>query len=190
MTPVAMLLDSGAVDGMNHRIAASALFIAALACATPAAAADNPLPAALRQGGASERAACDGIRRALDAASDAALVVRTSVEIGFNPCQAIRCALEGAGGEARDRLCRKVVFGAVEAGVPADVVARCTAEACAPPLVAALLAESLLEVSYCYLGPRPPSAAVPEQRSEPLIDRSFFQTPPPQISPFDFRSAP
>lgn len=141
----------------------------------------------LRQQSAAERTACVGIRRTLGAGSDPVLVVRSAVELGYNSCQVIRCALEGAADGDTGGLCRKVVQGAVAAGVPSDVIARCSAGVCDPAGVAAILAGSLLELNYCYIGFQPSGAPDPGTPRPPVIDRAL---PQPQASPYTFPAGP
>lgn len=141
----------------------------------------------LRQQSAAERSACVGIRRTLTAGSNPVLVVRTAVELGYNPCQVIRCALEGAADGDKGELCRNVVQGAVAAGVPSDVIARCSSDACDPAGVAAILAGSLLELNYCYIGFQPSEAPDPGKPQPPVIDRAL---PQPQVSPYTFPGGP
>lgn len=137
----------------------------------------------LRQQSAAERAGCAAIARALGSGTDPALVVRTAVELGYNPCQVIRCALEGrCEREGAGADLARVLQGAVAAGVPEDIIARCSVEACADPAaVAALLADLLLEPSYCYFAPREPGAPVALPPVQPLPDRDL-----PEISPYRF----
>lgn len=141
----------------------------------------------LRQQSAAERSACVGIRRTLTAGSDPVLVVRTAVELGYNSCQVIRCTLEGAADRDTGELCRNVVQGAVAAGVPSDVIARCSADVCDPAGVAAILAGSLLELNYCYIGFQPSGAPDPGQPRPPVIDRALPQA---QASPYTFPAGP
>ena len=111
------------------------------------------------------------------------LVVRTAVELGYNSCQVIRCALEGKTEIDRETLCEKVIRGAVAAGVQPDVVSRCASEVCDPAAVAAVLAATLLEPNYCYFFPQPLVAPEPLPPPGPAVDRS---QPGPQASPFTF----
>ena len=163
--------------------AAVALLAVALLAPTPRAAAVEPAGGRPAAQSAAERAACDGVQRALAAGQDAALVVRTAVEMGYNPCQVIRCALEGRCGGDEPETLEQAIRGAAAAGVPEDVIARCAGEACDPGAVAALLAGILLEPNYCYFSPRPPGAAATLPPARPVVDRD---SPPAQASPFTF----
>jgi hypothetical protein len=203
-----MLVDFPSMTRARRRIVSVALAAAALAGPAAVRAEGTPdlIRETLRQASPAERAACTGVRRTLAAGNDATRVVRTAVELGFNPCEVLRCALEGVDGDERDRLCRLAVLGAAQAGVPADVIARCTAAACDPVGVAALLAAALREPNYCYVGSPPPGAPAAGQTA-PVVDRAIAQPPepplpppplppveppppPPQISPFAFPSGP
>jgi hypothetical protein len=136
----------------------------------------------LRQQSDAGQAGCTGVQRALAAGTDARLVVRTAVEIGYNSCQMIRCALEAKVDRENMNLCEKVIRGAVEAAVPVDVISRCSSEVCDPAAVAAILGETSLDPYYCYFSDRPLTA--PELLPPPpIIDRS---APPAQASPFAF----
>jgi hypothetical protein len=135
-----------------------------------------------RQQSAAERASCAGVQRGISTGTDAVLVVRTAIELGYNSCQVIRCALEGKALTDKRTHCEKVVRGAIAAGVSADVVSRCATDSCDPDAIAAILADTLLEPNYCYLFPRPPAAPEPPQR-QAVIDR---QAQPPQASPHTF----
>lgn len=160
------------------KIAAAALLAAALLAPVPRAAAVEPAGQS-----AAERAACDGVQRALASGQDAALVVRTAVEMGHNACHVVRCALAGRCGGDEPEALGQAIRGAAAAGVPQDVIARCAGDACDPGAVAALLAGILLEPNYCYFSPRPPGAGAALPPPRPVVDRS---SPPPQVSPFSF----
>lgn len=161
--------------------AAAALLAGVLLSPAARAAAAEPAPDSLRQQGAAERAGCAGVQRARAGGAEPALVVRTAVELGYNPCQVIRCALAGRCPADNAPDLEQVIRGAAAAGVATDVIARCTVEACGDPAaVAALLATILLEPNYCYFAPGPPAPLPPAQ---PVIDRG---TPPPQVSPYRF----
>jgi len=136
----------------------------------------------LRQQSEAGQAGCAGVHRALASGTDARLVVRTAVEIGYNSCQVIRCALEVKIDAGKTTLCEKVIRGAVEAAVPADVISRCSTEACDPAAIAAILGETSPDPYYCYFSDRPLTA--PELLPPPpIIERSM---PPAQASPFTF----
>lgn len=111
------------------------------------------------------------------------LVVRTAVELGYNSCQVIRCALEGKTQADKEALCEKVIRGAVAAAVPAEVISRCSSDVCDPSAVAAILAATSSEPSYCYFFPKLDAPAPPAPR-EAAFDRSV---PQPQASPFAFK---
>ena len=168
---------------LPQRAAGAALLAFALFGPAPRATAAEPASGRPTAQSAAGRAACDGVQRALAAGQDAALVVRTAVEMGHNPCQVLRCALAGGCGGDEPETLEQAIRGAAAAGVPEDVIARCAGEACNPGAVAALLAGILLEPNYCYFSPRPPGtgAALPPPR--PVVDRS---SPPAQVSPFRF----
>jgi len=136
-----------------------------------------------RQQSAAERASCAQVQKSISSGTDATLVVRTAVELGYNACQVIRCALEGESSPDRRTHCEKVIRGAVAAGVQADVISRCAADACDPASIAATLADTFLEPNYCYFFPRLPVAPDPPPSQQPVIDR---QVQPPQASPFTF----
>jgi hypothetical protein len=172
---------------MNGTLASLALAAALAGGADGAVAAtpSNLVSETLRQQSAAERSSCAGVRRTIQAGADASLVVRTGVELGYNSCQVIRCALEtgpAAPAPGARALCEQVIRGAVSAGVQPDVISRCSADACDPAAVAAILAATLLEPNYCYFSPREvePDPAAPPQ---PVIDRDY---PRPQASPFRF----
>ena len=161
----------------------AAVVLAVMALLSPAqrGAAAESARDLVRPRSAAERAGCDGIQRARAAGADAALTVRTAVELGYDPCQVIRCALAGRCPADNAPDLEPVIRGAAAAGVPADVVARCAAEACdEPAAVAALLAAVMFEPDYCYFAPRPPAPLPPPR---PVIDRD---SPPPQVSPYKF----
>ena len=170
----------------SSRITAALGCIAATMLCTargvPAQTASDLVRETLRQQSAAERSSCAGVQRTIAAGTDATVVVRTAVELGYNACQVIRCALEGTTGRDRDSRCEKVVRGAIAAGVQPDVISRCSADACDPAAVAALFAATLLEPDYCYFYPLPLAAPAPPPPAEPVFDRST----PPQISPFTF----
>lgn len=138
----------------------------------------------LRQQSDAGQAGCSGVKRALSAGTDARLVVRTAVELGYNPCQMIRCVLETKAGQLDTTLCERVIRGAVEAAVQPDVVSRCSGEVCDPAAVAAILGETSLDPYYCYFTARPLAAPEPLPPPSPIVDRA---TPPAaQASPFTF----
>lgn len=137
----------------------------------------------LRQQSDAGQAGCIGAQRALAAGTDARLVVRTAVELGYNPCQIIRCTLATKPDGETTTLCEKVLRGAVEAAVPADVISRCSSEVCDPAAVAALLGDMFLDPYYCYFSDRPLSAPEALPPPPPIIDRGM---PPAQASPFAF----
>jgi hypothetical protein len=176
---------------MKHRnaaIGASFLLSAALlgsALGVRAETTENLLRETLRQQSAAGRSSCAGVQRTLAAGTDATLVVRTAVELGYNSCQVLRCALEGELLPDTDKtsFCEKVIRGAVAAGVQSDVISRCAAESCGPTAVAALLADILLEPNYCYFSPPPLEAPATPPPSVPVFDRSTAQA---QASPFTF----
>lgn len=168
---------------VSKRVAGAALLAAALLAPAPRAAAVEPAGGRPAGQSAAERTACDGVQRALAGGQDAALVVRTAVELGHNPCQVLGCALAGRCPENEPETLESAIRGAAAAGVPQDVIARCAGEACDPGAVAALLAVILLEPNYCYFSPRPPGAAAALPPPRPVVDRS---SPPPQVSPFSF----
>jgi hypothetical protein len=164
-----------------HVRAAAALAILALLAPAQRAAAAESARDLVRPRSAAERNGCDGIQRARAAGTDPALTVRTAIELGYKPCQVIRCALAGRCPADNASDLEPVVRGAAVAGVPADVVARCATEACDDPAaVAALLAAIVFEPNYCYFGPGTPAPLPP---SRPVIDRD---SPPPQVSPYKF----
>jgi hypothetical protein len=164
--------------------AAAALLVVALLPPAPSAGAADPSQDLLRQQSAAEQAACDGVRRARAGGGDPALVVRTAVELGYQPCQVIRCALAGKCPADGAADLEQVARGAAAAGVPGEVIARCSLEACDDPAaVASVLAAVLLEPDYCYFSSRPPDAQAALPPPRPVIDRS---TPPAQVSPYRF----
>jgi len=137
----------------------------------------------LRQQSAAARSSCAGVRRTVTSGSDAMLVVRTAVELGYNSCQVIRCALEGGTENDKGSLCEKVIRGAVAAGVEPDVISRCASDVCDPSAVASLLAATLLEPNYCYFFPQPLLAPAPLPPPGSVINRN---SPQGQASPFTF----
>lgn len=149
----------------------------------PVAGAGEPATAALRQLSTAEKTGCAGVQRALAAGGGAGLVVRTAVEMGYNPCQVIGCALAGRCPADDAEALEQVVGGAAAAGVPAEVIARCAGDACDPAAVASLLAWVLLEPNYCYFSPRPPDATAPLPPQRPPLERGV---PLPEVSPFGF----
>jgi len=138
---------------------------------------------ALLQQSAAQRAGCTGVQRTLKAGADATLVVQTAVEMGFNACQVVRCALDEKVDPEKAILCEKVVRGAVLAGVQPDVISRCAVEYCDPAAVAAILGEAFLEPNYCYFAVRPLAAPDDLPPQPAVIDRSLPQS---QASPFRF----
>lgn len=143
----------------------------------------DPLRDALRQQSAAERSACPGVQRAIADGTDAALVVRTAVELGLNSCQIIRCALEGVPVDEKTIRCEKVLMGAVAGGVSSDVISRCSSDACDPGAVAGILARTDLEPYFCYFMAFPATPLPPPPPREPVFDRSYTK---PQASPFTF----
>ncbi len=141
----------------------------------------------LRQQSGAERASCTAVQRTLAAGADASLVVRTAIEIGYNSCQTIRCALKEKTEYGKDVLCDKVIRGAAAAGAQADVISRCSEEVCEPAAVAAILSDVFLDLNYCYFAFRPSTQADPLPPSLPVIDRSL---PTSQASPFTFPTGP
>ncbi len=137
----------------------------------------------LRQQSAAEFTGCTGIQRVMTMGTDATLVVRTAIELGYNPCQVIRCALGKNAVPGGQSLCEKVIRGAVAAGVQPDVISRCSSEACESSAVAALLAATLLEPNYCYFIRQPLVAPAPLPSPEPVISRDY---PRAQASPYTF----
>ena len=138
---------------------------------------------ALLQQSPAQRTGCTGVQRTLNGGADATLVTRTAVEIGYNPCQVIRCALEGSSESERKVLCEKVLRGAALAGVQPDVISRCSAEFCDPAAVAAILGDAFLEPNYCYFAARPLVAPEIPLAQDAVVGRS---TPAAQASPFRF----
>jgi hypothetical protein len=133
----------------------------------------------LRQQSAAQREGCVAVKRTLATEPNAALVVRTAVELGYNACQVIRCAIEGGADLA------KVVQGAAEAGVKADVVARCSVEAGADAAsVARIFAELVFEPSFCYVTFSPAGAPDPRPPVAPAADQSYRGRV--EASPFTF----
>ena len=165
---------------MRGFIAGAVAVLIAAAGAPGAAATDqDTLREVLRQQSAAQREGCVAIKRTLATEPDAALVVRTAVQIGYNPCQVIRCAIEGGADLA------KVIQGAAEAGVKADVVARCSVEAGADrALVARIFADLVFEPSFCYVTFTPGGAVEPLAPVQPVIDRGYGRQE--QASPFTF----
>jgi hypothetical protein len=176
-----------ATRGFGAASLSLALLVSVPGAAGAAEMSSDLLHETLRQQSTAERSACTGIRRTLTAGNNPAVVVRTAVELGYNSCQVLQCALGAKSGEDKAELCRQVIRGAVAAGVPADVISRCSADACDPADVAVLLAGSLGETNYCYIGTRPLSAPDPQAPQQPIIDRSQQQ---PQYSPYRFPAAP
>ena len=80
-------------------------------------------------------------------------------------------------------LSLQVLRGAAEAGVPADVISRCSSEVCDPAVVAAILGEVTQDPYYCYFYAQ--SLAAPElpPSHQPIIGRDM---PAAQASPFGF----
>lgn len=158
--------------------AAVAGAIVAIGSAGPASADQELLREVLRQQSAAQREGCAAVKRTLQAEANAALVVRTAVEIGFNPCLVVRCAIEGGADLAR------VIQGAGEAGVKADVVARCAVEAGADgAAVAQIFSDLAFEPSFCYVTFSPAGASAPQAPVQPVLDRSYVQA---QASVFSF----
>ena len=174
---------------VSNAAVAAAMSLAAYLCyAVPGVQAETApkiLRETLRQQSAAGRSTCTGVQRTISAGTDATLVVRTAVELGYNPCQVLRCALEGKTppDTGKETFCEKVIRGAVAAGVAPDVVSRCSADVCDPAAVAEILAATLLEPNYCYFFAQPLVAPEPSPRPEPVFDRS---APRPQASPFTF----
>ncbi len=183
---------------LKRSMVASLSVAAWLLCGAQRAAAESAadlVRESLRQQSAAERAACAGVQRSIAGDFDPMLVVRTAVELGHNPCQTIRCAVEGKISDHQPALCEKVILGAVAAGVPSDVISRCAADVCDPAAVAAILTATRFEPNYCYLSPRAPLAPAalpppgpvfglaPLSRSELLVDRTYLRA---QASPFTF----
>lgn len=171
----------------KRSVAAAVFLVAPLVCTARTVSAETAsdlVRESLRQQSAAERSGCTGVRGTISAGRDAALVVRTAIELGFNSCQVMRCALEGPAIHDKQPLCEKVIRGAVAAGVQADVIARCSAAACEAAAVAEILAATLLEPNYCYFSPQPLLAPPPLPPLEPVIERRY---PQPQAgSPFTF----
>jgi hypothetical protein len=164
---------------MKPRLVVSGLAAAALLCAASgtarAAAADEVLRDVLRQQSAAERSVCPAVKRAIAGGTDPLLVARTAVELGYNPCQVIRCAVETRADLA------KILQGAASGGTSVDVLSRCAVEAGADPAaVAAVIGGLELEPDFCYFtfGPVRAPAALP-----PVLARD---TPSPQYSRFSF----
>ena len=110
--------------------------------------------------------------------------MRSAVELGYNSCQVIRCALDETDISDKQPLCEKVIRGAVAAGVQPDVISRCTSPVCDPAAVAALLSAILLEPNYCYFSPGQLVAPELLPPPEPVVDQVYPQIP--QASPFTF----
>jgi hypothetical protein len=158
----------------------------ALWCAAPGLAAGSAkdlVREALQQQSPAQATGCTGVQRTLKSGADATLVVRTAVEMGFNACQVIRCALEEQADPEKAILCERVVRGAVLAGVQPDVISRCSTEYCDPAGVAAILGDAFLETNYCYFASQPPAAPDAPAPRPPVVDRT---SQPPQASPFRF----
>jgi hypothetical protein len=169
-------------------MAAAVSLAATMVCAVRSVPAETPtslVRETLRQQSAAERSSCTGVQRTIFTGNDATLVVRTAVELGYNSCQVIRCALEGSSSPDTDKetLCEKVIRGAVAAGVSPDVISRCSSDVCDPAAVAGILAATLLEPHYCYFFPQSLVAPASLPPPEPVFDRSL---PRPQASPFTF----
>lgn len=166
---------------MNRFVAgAVAGAIVALGGSTAALGGQDALREVLRQQSAAQHEGCLAIKRTLATERNAALVVRSAVEIGFNSCLAIRCAIEGGGDLAQ------VIQGAGEAGVQADVVARCAVEAGADrAAVARVLSDLAFDASFCYVTFSPAGAPEPQAPVQPIIERDYDQ-PRAQASTFTF----
>lgn len=159
---------------------------AVFSCAKPAFSAGNAkdlVRDALLQQSPAQRTGCDGVQRTIRDGADATLVVRTAVELGFNSCQVIRCALENKVSAEMEIHCDKVIRGAILAGVQPDVISRCSAEFCDPAAVAALLGNAFLDTNYCYFVNQQPVAPDILPPQFPIVDRSRPQS---QASPFRF----
>lgn len=154
--------------------------LAALALTTSASAAGQDLlREVLRQQSAAQREGCVVVIRTLATEPNATLVVRTALEIGYNPCLVIRCAIEGGSDLA------KVIQGAGEAGVSADIVARCAIEAGADGAqVARIFSDLAFEPSFCYVTFSPVGAPAPQEPVGPVIERGYERQP--QASTFTF----
>jgi hypothetical protein len=181
-----MLIHSVTMQPLRLGTVLTVSIATALCCVAPGLAAESAkdlVREALLQQSPAQATGCTGVQRTLKSGADATLVVRTAVEMGFNACQVIRCALEEQADPGKAILCERVVRGAVLAGVQPDVISRCSAEYCDPAAVAVILGDAFLETNYCYFASQPLTAPdVPPPRP-PVIDRT---TQPPQASPFRF----
>ena len=68
---------------------------------------------------------CGEIQEKIKDKQEIRKIVRTSIQMGYDACGVIRCAVKG-GGEAD-----QAIAGAIDAGYPKDIAARCIFEACA-----------------------------------------------------------
>lgn len=174
----------------NLGVAASIAVVAPLLFGVPRVGAANGVDLVrdlLRQQSVAERAGCTAVQRTLASGTDPALVVRTAIELGYNSCQVIRCALKDEASPGGDVLCEKVIRGAAAAGAQADVISRCSEEACEPAVVASILADAFLELNYCYFAFQASPPADPLPQAAPVIDRGL---PAYQASPFTFPTGP
>jgi hypothetical protein len=177
------------MDLLKKSVAALLLLAAPLTVgvrSVPAETSSNLLRETLRLQSFAARSSCSGVQRTISAGTDPTLVVRTAVEIGYNSCEVIRCALDPKSAPPellQQTLCELVIRGAVAAAVQPDVISRCSTDFCDPAAVAAILSETLLEPNYCYFTGRALVAPDLPPPPEPVFERSL---PQPQASPFTF----
>ncbi len=119
-----------------------------------------------------EQLVCDVIQDSITAGNDISSFVRTGIQMGFDACFVMRCAMEGEGD------LKQIVTGAVEAGSTTDVVARCAVNAGADVEKLAGIIMSVEEFSLCYLPPRdeviPVGTSFPGGRDERRMSPSSF----------------
>src|SRR3990172_10725304 len=82
-------------------------------------------------------------------------VVTTSIQMGYNACGVIKCAIKGGAN------LKQVITGAIDAGSTKDVVSRCALEAGAEAKDVAGILSRVAEPGICYLLPEEPEIIVP-----------------------------
>lgn len=155
--------------------------VSAVCLAAPAATAgpkEDLLREVHRQQSPAELKVCATLKKTIAEGADVVLAVRTAIELGFAPCNLIRCAVEGGVDLA------KTLQGAAAAGVGPDVISRCAADAGADPAtIAAIFAEEGFEPNFCYFTFAPESQHSPLPPPVPFPDNAGGASRP-QLSPY------
>lgn len=82
-------------------------------------------------------------------------VVTTSIQLGYEACGVIKCAIRGGGD------LKQVITGAIDAGSTKDVVSRCALDSGAEAKEVAGILSGIADSGVCYFLPEEPEIIVP-----------------------------